>query len=102
VTRHPADLLSLVAGLAVLGLGLLLLSGGVGDLPMEWAGPLVAIGGATIARRSPAQASGSSMIDEQPVLGPTTSRSYGRRLVPTGIDLAIPEGGITAWSGRTP
>jgi hypothetical protein len=44
VTRHPADLLSLVAGLAVLGLGLLLLSGGVGDLPMEWVGPAVAIG----------------------------------------------------------
>jgi hypothetical protein len=44
VTRHPADLFSLVAGLAVLGLGLLLLSGGVGDLPMEWVGPLVAIG----------------------------------------------------------
>jgi hypothetical protein len=44
VTRHPADLLSLVAGLAVLGLGLLLLSGGIGDVPMEWAGPTVAIG----------------------------------------------------------
>jgi hypothetical protein len=44
VTRHPADLLSLAAGLVVLGLGLLLLSGGVGDLPMEWVGPLVAIG----------------------------------------------------------
>jgi hypothetical protein len=44
VTRHPADLLSLVAGLVVLGLGLVLLSGGVGDLPMEWVGPLVAIG----------------------------------------------------------
>jgi len=44
VTRHPADLLSLVSGLAVLGLGLLLLSGGVGNLPMEWVGPLVAIG----------------------------------------------------------
>ena len=44
MTRHPADLLSLVPGLAVLGLGLLLLSGGVGDLPMEWVGPLVAIG----------------------------------------------------------
>lgn len=44
MTRHPADLLSLVAGLMVLGLGLLLLSGGVGDLPMEWVGPLVAIG----------------------------------------------------------
>jgi hypothetical protein len=44
VTRHPADLLSLVAGLAVLGLGLVLLSGGVGDMPMEWVGPAVAIG----------------------------------------------------------
>ena len=44
MTRHPADLLSLVAGLAVLGLGLVLLSGGVGDIPMEWVGPAVAIG----------------------------------------------------------
>jgi hypothetical protein len=44
VTRHPADLVSLVAGLAVLCLGLVLLSGGVGDLPMEWVGPAVAIG----------------------------------------------------------
>lgn len=44
MTRHPADLLSLVAGLVVLGLGLLLLSGGVGDIPMEWVGPAVAIG----------------------------------------------------------
>jgi hypothetical protein len=44
MTRHPADLLSLVAGLLVLGLGLVLLSGGIGDLPMEWVGPMVAIG----------------------------------------------------------
>jgi hypothetical protein len=44
VTRHPADLLSLVAGLAVLGLGLLLLSGRVGDIPFEWVGPIAAIG----------------------------------------------------------
>ena len=42
--RHPADLLSLVAGLAVLGLGLLLMSGGVGDIPLEWVGPAAAIG----------------------------------------------------------
>jgi hypothetical protein len=42
--RHPADLLSLVAGLLVLGLGLVLLTGGIGDLPMEWVGPVVAIG----------------------------------------------------------
>ena len=44
MTRHPADLLSLVAGLLVLGLGLLLLSGGVSDVPMEWVGPAIAIG----------------------------------------------------------
>lgn len=44
MTRHRADLLSLVTGLAVLGLGLVLLSGGVGDLPLEWVGPVVAIG----------------------------------------------------------
>jgi len=44
VRRHPADLLSLVAGLAVLGLGLVLLTGGVGDIPLEWVGPAVAIG----------------------------------------------------------
>jgi len=44
MARHPADLLSLVAGLLVLGLGLLLLSGGVGDIALEWAGPAVAIG----------------------------------------------------------
>jgi hypothetical protein len=44
MARHPADLLSLVAGFAVLGFGLLLLSAGVGDIPMEWVGPAVAIG----------------------------------------------------------
>lgn len=44
MSRHPADLLSLVAGLLLLALGLLLLSGGVGDIPMEWVGPAVAIG----------------------------------------------------------
>jgi hypothetical protein len=44
MSRHPADLLSLVVGLLVLGLGLLLLSGGLGDIPMEWVGPAVAIG----------------------------------------------------------
>jgi peptidoglycan/LPS O-acetylase OafA/YrhL len=44
VTRHPAKLLSLIAGLVVLGLCLLLLSGGIGDIPMEWVGPAVAIG----------------------------------------------------------
>ena len=61
MTRHPADLLSLLSGLAVLGLGLLLLSGrGVGDVPLEWVGPAVAIGlGALIllAARPPREAS---------------------------------------------
>ncbi len=42
--RHPVDLLSLLTGLLVLGVGLLLLSGGLSGLPMEWAGPAVAIG----------------------------------------------------------
>jgi hypothetical protein len=42
--RHPVDLLSLIAGALVLGLGLLLLSGGLRGLPMSWAGPAVAIG----------------------------------------------------------
>ena len=42
--RHPVDLLSLVSGSAVLGLGLLLVSGGLNGLRMEWAGPAVAIG----------------------------------------------------------
>jgi hypothetical protein len=44
VTRHPADLLSLVTGLAVLAAGLLLLSGDLDQVPMEWVGPAVAIG----------------------------------------------------------
>lgn len=45
--RHRLDALSLTFGLLFVGAGLLLLSGGpaVGqDLPMEWVGPLVAIG----------------------------------------------------------
>jgi len=43
MARHPADLLSLLSGLIALGVGLLLLTGGIGDLPMEWVGPAVAI-----------------------------------------------------------
>jgi uncharacterized membrane protein len=43
MARHPVDLLSFVSGALVLGLGLLLLSGGVDNLPMEWVGPAVAI-----------------------------------------------------------
>jgi hypothetical protein len=44
MTRHPVDLFSLVTGLLVLALGLLLLSGGLHDIPLEWVGPAVAIG----------------------------------------------------------
>ena len=44
MTRHSADLLSLVSGLFVLAFGLLLLTGGIDDVPMEWVGPAVAIG----------------------------------------------------------
>jgi hypothetical protein len=44
MARHPADLLSLVSGLIVVAFGLLLLTGGIGDVPMEWVGPAVAIG----------------------------------------------------------
>jgi hypothetical protein len=45
--RHRLDALSLIFGLLFVAAGLLLLSGGpaLGDnLPMEWVGPLVAIG----------------------------------------------------------
>lgn len=42
--RHRADVFSLLCGLSTLGLGLLLLSGGIGKVPMEWVGPAVAIG----------------------------------------------------------
>ena len=42
--RHSTDLFSMLAGLLVLGAGLLLLTGGIDDLPMEWVGPAVAIG----------------------------------------------------------
>jgi hypothetical protein len=44
VTRHPADILSLMTGLIALALGLVILSGRLGDLPMEWVGPIVAMG----------------------------------------------------------
>ena len=44
MARHPADLLSLLAGFLSLSFGLVFLTGGIGDLPMEWVGPAVAIG----------------------------------------------------------
>lgn len=45
--RHRLDALSLVFGLLFVGVGLLLLSGGPAfgeSLPLQWVGPLVAIG----------------------------------------------------------
>jgi hypothetical protein len=44
MTRHSVDLLSLIAGSLVLAIGLVLLTGGVSDVAMEWVGPAVAIG----------------------------------------------------------
>jgi len=43
MTRHPADVLSLVCGLLFAAVGLVLLSGGGGALSLTWVGPLVAI-----------------------------------------------------------
>ncbi len=43
MTRHPADVLSLVCGLLFAAVGLVLLSGGGGALSLAWVGPLVAI-----------------------------------------------------------
>jgi hypothetical protein len=37
-------MLSLVAGLVALAFGLVLLTGGIGNIPLEWVGPAVAIG----------------------------------------------------------
>lgn len=44
MARHPVDLLSFSAGALVLALGLLLLTGGLGGLQLQWAAPVVAIG----------------------------------------------------------
>ena len=44
MARHGVDLVSLIVGLLFAATGLLLLSGGIGAIPMEWAGPAVAIG----------------------------------------------------------
>ncbi len=44
MARHSVDLLSFTFGVLILAIGLLLLSGDVGQVPLEWAGPTVAIG----------------------------------------------------------
>lgn len=43
MARHAFDALSLAAGLLFTVCGLLLLSGGLGGLPMQWVGPLIAV-----------------------------------------------------------
>jgi hypothetical protein len=43
MARHPLDPFSLATGLLFAVCGLLLLSGGLSGLPMQWAGPLTAI-----------------------------------------------------------
>ena len=66
MTRHPVDLFSFACGLLVLGVGLLLLSGNLGQVAMEWVGPVAAIGtgvviaAAAYSRRPPAEASPDS------------------------------------------
>ena len=44
MSHHPVDLLSLVSGSLVLGVGLLLLSGGLGHVSLAWVGPAAAVG----------------------------------------------------------
>jgi hypothetical protein len=43
MSRHPVDLFSFVAGLLVLAVGLVLLSGSLDQVPLQWAGPMAAI-----------------------------------------------------------
>ena len=44
MARHSVDLLSFTFGVLILAVGVLLLSGDVNQVPLEWAGPAVAIG----------------------------------------------------------
>ena len=44
MSRHPVDLFSFVCGMLVLATGLLLLSGNLDQVPLEWVGPVAAIG----------------------------------------------------------
>ena len=43
MSRHPVDLFSFVCGLLVLVAGLVLLTGKLDQVPLEWVGPGVAI-----------------------------------------------------------
>lgn len=44
MSRHPVDPFSFVCGLLVLAAGLILLTGNLDQVPLEWVGPAVAIG----------------------------------------------------------
>ena len=43
MARHRADLLSLSFGLLFVAVGIVLLSGGIGAISLEWVGPLAAV-----------------------------------------------------------
>lgn len=43
MSRHPVDLFSFVSGLLVLAAGLILLTGNLDQVPLEWVGPAAAI-----------------------------------------------------------
>ena len=74
MTRHAFDALSFVAGLFVLGAGLLLLSGGLGSVRLEWVGPVVAIGlGAGILYAARSASPPASRDDPEP--GPDPVRA---------------------------
>ena len=44
MNRHPADLLSLTFGLLFVAVGLVVSSGGIDTLALEWVGPMAVIG----------------------------------------------------------
>ena len=44
MNRHPADLVSLTFGVLFVAAGLIVFSGGIDALALEWVGPLAVIG----------------------------------------------------------
>ena len=71
MTRHAFDALSFVAGLFVLAAGLLLLSGGLGSVRLEWVGPVVAISlGAGILYAARSASPHASGTEPEPEPGP--------------------------------
>ena len=67
MTRHPLDLLSLAFGLLFAIVGVLLLSGGIDALALEWLAPLVAIaiGGVLILAARPTRPSTPQIAGEE-------------------------------------